>query len=113
METQRKAVLHKIGKKTGLICCSQCSRELGKLEWLKKRNTVYFINNQEFLKTNECQLKDTYKNFQENLIMGKYLCHFCSLSNLLFQEMLNVFVEILLVDVKNLLIDLIWVHYVH
>lgn len=75
-ELQRKATLQKIGKKTGLVCCRKCGRELGKLEWLKKRNTTYFINNIEFLKNNDCQLKNTYENFQENLRMGKYLCHF-------------------------------------
>ncbi len=73
-ELQRKSKLQKIGKKTGTICCSQCNRELGRLEWLKKRKTTYFINNPDFLTNNDCQRKSIFENFQENLVMGKYRC---------------------------------------
>lgn len=75
-ELQQRAVLQRIGKKTGSICCRTCNRELGRLEWLKRRNTIYFINNPQFLMNNDCQYDIKYKNFQENLIMGKYLCYF-------------------------------------
>jgi hypothetical protein len=75
-QLQQRAALQKIGKKTGSICCRKCGRKLGKIEWLKKRNTAYFINNPEFFKDNKCQLDSIYKNFQEHLVMGKYLYHF-------------------------------------
>jgi hypothetical protein len=68
---QQKALVKNIGKKTGLICCRKCGRQLGRLEWLRKRNTFYFVNNQEFFTNNECRLDSQYKNFQENLVMGK------------------------------------------
>ena len=71
-ELRQKDTLQKIGKKTGLICCRKCNRELGKLEWLRKRKTTYFINHQEFFNDKEYRLKKTYESFQENLAMGKY-----------------------------------------
>ncbi|CAF3960473.1 unnamed protein product, partial [Rotaria sp. Silwood2] len=74
LEMQQKTVLQKIGKKDGSICCRKCSRELGELAWLKKRNTIYFINNPEFFNKNECKLDSVYQNFQENLVMGDVKC---------------------------------------
>ncbi|CAF3418186.1 unnamed protein product [Rotaria sp. Silwood1] len=74
VEMQQKAMLQKIGKKNGSICCRKCNRELGELAWLKKRNTIYFINNPEFFNNNECKLDSIYENFQENLIMGEVKC---------------------------------------
>jgi hypothetical protein len=70
---QQKAALQRIGKKDGSICCRKCARILGELAWLKRRNTNYFVNTLEFLNNNKCELKSVFTNFQENLVMGKYL----------------------------------------
>jgi len=72
-ELEQKDTLKTIGKKTGSIHCRTCDRELGKLEWLKKRNVIYFIDKAEFFATNDCQLNSKSKNFQENLVIGKCL----------------------------------------
>lgn len=73
---QQKNALHKIGKKDGSICCRKCNRPLGEIAWLRKRNTGYFINNSKFFDNNKCILKNIYENFQEVLVMGKYLLYY-------------------------------------
>ncbi|CAF1094008.1 unnamed protein product [Adineta steineri] len=73
-EIQQKLALRKIGKKTGFIRCRKCNRNLGALEWLKKRNTTYFINNPEFIDNNECRLRSEPERRLEILSMGKVIC---------------------------------------
>ncbi|CAF1210620.1 unnamed protein product, partial [Didymodactylos carnosus] len=34
----------------GIICCKKCNYELGEIAWLKRRNTAYFITNENFFK---------------------------------------------------------------
>ena len=69
-ELQQKTRLQTVGLKTGSICCRKCNRKLGKLEWLKRRHTTYFINNPKFLADNDCRLDDVHEKFHENLVMG-------------------------------------------
>lgn len=69
-ETQRRSKLRKIGKKDGFVCCRKCSRKLGELAWLKKRNVCYFINNPEFFDTNKCKLESEYDIYQEIMVLG-------------------------------------------
>ncbi|CAM2714477.1 unnamed protein product [Rotaria socialis] len=88
LETQRKNMIQKIGKKDGSICCRKCNRELGELLWLKKRNTIYFINNAEFFNNNDCRLDSTYTNMYEHLLMGQVKC-FCGNSLGGFQKFLD------------------------
>lgn len=62
--------MRRIGKKQGEICCRRCNRKIGELEWLKRRNTTYFINHPTFFDQNETEINNKYFSFQENLVMG-------------------------------------------
>ena len=73
MIQQREAVRN-VGKKSGSIHCTKCSRDLGKLEWLRRRNTTYFINEPKFLEENDCTIDKAPKSYQENVTIGNVNC---------------------------------------
>lgn len=68
---QESEALRRIGKRDGSICCRKCSRELGELAWLKRRNTTYFINDRPFFERTDARLKNAPESFQEHLVIGK------------------------------------------
>jgi hypothetical protein len=76
-EKELKSVEHKrkllkiVGKKQGHVCCRTCNKKLGELAWLKRRKTVYFIDEPEFFKINECNTNSTFVSRMEILAMGK------------------------------------------
>lgn len=73
-DLQQREMLRKVGRKTGTIHCIKCNRELGRIEWLRRRFHNYIINEPAFLKKNDCEVKTKFKSFQENLIFGEVKC---------------------------------------
>ncbi|CAF1503509.1 unnamed protein product, partial [Didymodactylos carnosus] len=57
---------------TGIICCKKCNHELGEIAWLKRRNTAYFITNENFFKKTTVSATP-FTRVQEILFKGTFL----------------------------------------
>ncbi|CAF1484553.1 unnamed protein product, partial [Didymodactylos carnosus] len=58
----------------GKVSCRSCGYYLGKLEWLRRRNTCYFVQKQHVLERVEIELKLEPKQIQNIQINGKVRC---------------------------------------
>lgn len=68
-ERTERARLRNLGQRQGEICCRKCNRNLGLIQWLKKRKSVFFIHEPKFFDDNKIEIEPE-KSFQENMIIG-------------------------------------------